>query len=193
MEGPLLVSGTAEPGNPVNVCVNGFCYDTVADVAGQWSLTIEQTLGEGTHTVTARQMDNCGQVSDEARVTFIVPAAPEPDIVIHLRQLVTNWNPNYPYLTDARFDVVQGPQTHSLTASTGYLPTYLSPFTEWVLPRNGQPVTEAILDVPRYFKLVGYQITATEEDNASAPLTPTAVIDTDVTNPVWISATITID
>lgn len=193
VEGTLVVSGTAEPGNLVSVCINGFCYDTVADVTGQWSLVIEQVFGEGTHSITARQTNSCGQVSDEARVTFVVSPVPEPDIVLHLRLRIVNWNPNYPFISTAQFQVVQGAQTHVLTSDVGYGYQTLVPFTEWVLPRNGQPVIEVNLEVPNLFALIGYQVSATQEDNVNAPITPAAVIDTDTINPVWITATITID
>lgn len=193
VEGTLYVSGTAERNNLVTVCIENDCYNITADAIGQWSLAIERIFSEGSHTITARQTNSCGRVSDGAHVTFAVPPIPGPDIVLNLRVRVVDWNPNYPFLSTAQFNVVQGAQTHVLTSAVGYGYQTLVPYTEWVLPRNGRPVIEAILEVPYLFALVGYQVSATQEDNDSAPMMPTAVIDTDTINPVWITATITID
>ncbi|MBX5481091.1 MAG: adhesin [Myxococcaceae bacterium] len=72
------VSGTAEPGATVEITVDGVVVGTVtADTNGDWSYTLtpDQALGEGNHTVSATATDEAGNTG---------PASQEIDFTITL-------------------------------------------------------------------------------------------------------------
>ncbi len=77
-----LISGTAELGNTVRVCVDNVCQTVTADSDGQWNALPAQPLTEGAHVITAAQTNNCGKTSDPVMVPFSVNPCldcPEPE------------------------------------------------------------------------------------------------------------------
>ncbi len=65
------ISGTAKPGATISVTVDGGTAQiTVADANGNWSVSLNQSLGDGTHTIVA-QADSNGEITNDS-VTFVV-------------------------------------------------------------------------------------------------------------------------
>lgn len=65
------ISGTAKPGATISVTVDGGTAQiTVADANGNWSVSLNQSLGDGTHTIVA-QADSNGEITNDS-VTFLV-------------------------------------------------------------------------------------------------------------------------
>lgn len=79
---PAAVSGSAEAGSTVTVTLDGnpLCTATAAS-DGRWSCTVSTTLGDGSHTATARAVDRAGNASSTVQSSFSIdstaPSAPE--------------------------------------------------------------------------------------------------------------------
>ena len=67
-----MISGIAEPGNQVEVCIEGNCIITIADENGLFSVQFEPPLENGLHTITVTQTNNCGRTSAAAISTFTI-------------------------------------------------------------------------------------------------------------------------
>ncbi|GEN09719.1 hypothetical protein SAMN05443572_109370 [Myxococcus fulvus] len=73
----LTVSGAATATNRVTVNLDGNLVDTVTVAAnGRWSVSVNSTLSEGTHTLTAFATDGIGNTSSTVTRTFTVDATP---------------------------------------------------------------------------------------------------------------------
>jgi outer membrane protein OmpA-like peptidoglycan-associated protein len=71
------LSGDAEAGTLIKVSVNGSDYETTADAAGGWSLTITDALDNGSYPVTVVSEDGAGntrEVSGEITIEVLVSA-----------------------------------------------------------------------------------------------------------------------
>lgn len=78
-DNPVLITGTAEPGNLVQLCIDSVCQFTTA--AGDGSFVLAWTpLATGGHTLSATQINACGRVSTPVTVPFFmsVSACPTP-------------------------------------------------------------------------------------------------------------------
>lgn len=70
-----VISGTSEPGQTVEIFIDGQLVGTVmADGAGNWSYTPNSDLGDGAHSVTARVTDPVGNSADANTSFEIEPA-----------------------------------------------------------------------------------------------------------------------
>ncbi|MDR1629292.1 MAG: hypothetical protein LBS36_03640 [Oscillospiraceae bacterium] len=68
-----VITGTALPGNMVIVCIRGMmCTRTMADGEGNFSAVFARELTPGTYTVTALQVNSCGERSELTEHTFSV-------------------------------------------------------------------------------------------------------------------------
>ena len=72
------LSGTSEPNATVNIYEGATLLGTAqADASGAWSLTLNTTLDEGTHTLVARATDAAGNTSpDSASFSLVVDLTP---------------------------------------------------------------------------------------------------------------------
>ncbi|MEE3160347.1 MAG: Ig-like domain-containing protein, partial [Pseudomonadota bacterium] len=71
------LSGDAEAGTLIKVSVNGNEYETTADAAGSWSLTVTDALDNGSYPVTVVSEDGAGntrEVSGEITIEVLVSA-----------------------------------------------------------------------------------------------------------------------
>ncbi|WP_194293017.1 Ig-like domain-containing protein [Streptomyces smaragdinus] len=77
------ITGTGEPGDTVNVVVDGVPLGT-ATVApdGTWSIPVTTPLADGPHTIEATQTDPAGNISPAATSTFTVDTtAPDAPVI----------------------------------------------------------------------------------------------------------------
>ncbi len=67
------VTGTGEPGATVDVTIDGDeVGSTTVDGDGNWTITVDEPLDDGDHTVVATQTDAAGNTSAPDQVTFAV-------------------------------------------------------------------------------------------------------------------------
>jgi large repetitive protein len=84
----VTVTGTAEPGSTVTVIVDsGIAGTVLSNAAGQFSLPLASTLGQGNHTVSAIATDAAGNQSAPSmtntfRIDTQLPATPSIDMPI---------------------------------------------------------------------------------------------------------------
>jgi len=76
------LSGTSEPGNLVEITVDGAVIGTaLTDADGNWSIRVPADLADGRHTVAVEATDASGNVATDAGSFTVDAGAPEVDIV----------------------------------------------------------------------------------------------------------------
>lgn len=75
------LSGTSEPGNTVEVTLDGTVIGTVlTDADGNWSIAVPADLADGTHRVSVLGTDEAGNTATDAGTFNVIGAAPVVEI-----------------------------------------------------------------------------------------------------------------
>jgi hypothetical protein len=159
------IEGTAGAGLTIEVTVGGHTYVTTADAQGNWSITVNTPLPDGTYDAVAIAKDSHGIASPQATVTFEVDATP----------------PQAPTILDPTANQVLTTGTPSIegTAEPGSTVTITVGGNTFTTVANGQGSWSVVVSPALADGTYTATVTATDAaGNVSNPETVTFDIDT---------------